>query len=82
MRYGRKGGDGPTAGKKKNTYAAHAPDGALIKIGSFYCNTATAWVHMSQYAGVWHANLVRAERYEIQDAPRTVGHWAEAIRIK
>jgi hypothetical protein len=79
MRYGQRGGDGPNTGKKKATYAAHAPDGKLLKIGTFHYSLATGWMHMYQHDGAWFASMIRGEPKHPHSSD--TGHWAEAIRI-
>lgn len=52
-RYGQKGGDGPTAGKKAVTFSVVLPDGTKQRKRSFGTN-ADPVAYAYQHDGSWH----------------------------
>lgn len=58
--YGKKGGTSATAGKTKAIYEAEAPDGSILRVGSFQVQSAEAYMHISCHGGAcWYGNGVR-----------------------
>ncbi len=52
--YGKKGGVGPTKGKKYVLYTGTFPDGTQFKKRSYHVNDPVARCHIYQTKGVWY----------------------------
>lgn len=59
-RYGRRGGDGPTAGKKKTRYDVTLPNGDTKRVGSFQIDTEIARAVCYQTNGEWFVSTIIA----------------------
>jgi hypothetical protein len=70
-RYGQRGGDGPTAGLKKAIYEATAPDGSILRSGTFSADAPKAWMHISC-----------ANKEEWGPPDNTKALWVECKRVK
>jgi hypothetical protein len=82
-RYGQRGGDGPTAGLKKAIYEATAPDGSILRSGTFSADAPKAWMHIScANKACWYANGVRAQPEEWGPPDNTKALWVECKRVK
>jgi hypothetical protein len=82
-RYGQKGGDGPTAGRKKSIYQAPTPDGKCLTSGSFFVNANTAYMHIYKHGDEpWRAGSIRAIPEDWGSPRGTTSHWVECQRIK
>lgn len=58
--YGRRGGDGPTAGKKASTYTAILPDGRKARKRSYDVHTDEAIMMVYQdRQSAWHVAAVK-----------------------
>lgn len=65
--YGKRGGTSATAGKRRRTFAATAPDGSPLKAGSFQLQGKPGPFQMSsfQHDGKWYAGSV----FQVGEAP-------------
>jgi hypothetical protein len=52
--YGRKGGEGPTAGKKASTYRVRFPDGTAAEKRVFHAIAPEATAYIYEHKGVWY----------------------------
>lgn len=75
-RYGQKGGDGPTRGKKATTYLVTLPCGAQVKKRTFDApSVPTGYAY--QHQGVWYLAAV-SEPGQFTDCRYTQCHAALA----
>ena len=78
--FGRRGGEGPTLGKKKRTYTATAPDGTKLRLGSYFIDGDKVFMAMYKVADVWYAHGV-----EVEGGPKFAddryGNWQPAERV-
>lgn len=71
--YGRKGGEGPTRGRKLVRYEAIGPDGETYRAATYYPPTGAAFLMMYKLEGVWYtAGLVDAEESKSRQHQRRV----------
>lgn len=60
--YGKRGGEGPTAGRRASVYEATAPDGTVLRRRSFKFHEAEGPMACHEHAGVWYEQGVYAAR--------------------
>lgn len=74
--YGRKGGDGPTRGKKATTYLVTLPDGTTAKKRDFSPPAADAVGYAYQHEGKWYVAAV-----DVKDCAR-LNHMTQCVAEK
>jgi len=62
--YGKRGGEGPTRGKKSRTFEAVMPDGTVLRKRIFHSLTGDPYAYAYQHGGKWYIAAIREDGWE------------------
>lgn len=67
--YGKRGGDGPTRGKRANYYEVTLPDGRKVRVQKYKIDITEGWsaCYRDRTTGDWIAgSFIRADKHEVE----------------